>query len=192
MKRLIAFILGLALTLSLAACGNRADVSKNTDVKNDKSSVEQSEKRDGQPFAGFWHAMNTVAEGFSARYALYDNGTFIYGSSQIDVFDREIYKAGTWSVADGELRLEVEARWVVPVGNIEDIIPSDKLIILAEVGLVKVIENPPEIETYSIAQTGKDSEAGRATIAIDSVTFYDFNDQADLFDEFYELPGEAV
>ncbi len=181
MKRLIAIILGLALSLSLAACSNR-DVSKNTVVRKDEND---------EPFVGLWHAMNTVGEGFSARYALYDNGTFIYGSSQLGEFDREIYKAGTWSVADGELRLEVEARWVVPVGNIEDIIPSDKLIVLAEVGLVKVIVSPPEIETYSIAQTGKDPETDRATIAIDSVTFYDFNDQTDLFDDFYKLPGST-
>lgn len=140
-------------------------------------------------FVGLWHAMNTGAGGFGARYALYGNGTFVHASSETGVFERELYKAGRWSVADGELRLEVEARWVVPVGNIEDIIPNDELIILGEKGLVKVMYNPPEIEAYSIAQIGADPATGRGVIAIDGVTFYDFNERTDLFDGFYNLPG---
>lgn len=174
MKRLITLALALALTLTLAVCGNRADASENTG---------------GKPFVGLWQAVNTVTGGFDARYALYGDGTFIYGSSEI--VKRELYKAGTWSIADGELRLKVESRWVLPVGNIKDIVPNDKLIILGE-GLLKVICNPPEIETYRIAQTGVEPETGRDTIAIDGVTFYDFNEQTGLFDGFYDLPSEAV
>ncbi|MCM0758727.1 hypothetical protein M7775_09110, partial [Sporomusa sphaeroides DSM 2875] len=55
-------------------------------------------------------------------------------------------------------------------------------------GLIKLICNPPEIETYRIVQTGVKPETDRDTIAIDGVTFYDFNEQTDLFDGFYALP----
>ncbi|WP_188398447.1 MULTISPECIES: hypothetical protein [Sporomusa] len=170
MNRLIVFTLTLALTLSLAVGGNRADASQNTGDK---------------PFVGMWQAVNTVTGELDARYALYGDGTFIYGSSEI--VERELYKAGTWSIANDELRLAVESRWVLPVGNIEDIVPNDELIILGG-GLIKLICNPPEIETYRIVQTGVKPETDRDTIAIDGVTFYDFNEQTDLFDGFYALP----
>ena len=55
-----------------------------------------------------------------------------------------------------------------------------------------MIYNPPEIETYCIAQTGAEPATGRDTIAIDGVTFCDFNAQTDLFDGFYDLPSEAM
>ncbi|MCL2321542.1 MAG: MBL fold metallo-hydrolase [Oscillospiraceae bacterium] len=137
-------------------------------------------------FVGLWHGMKMVAAGFDERYAFYDDGTFIYGSSEMNESKQELYKTGTWSVADGELLLTVEARWILPVGNIEDIVPNDELIIVND-EVVKKICNPPEVETYSIAQTGTDSETGRDTISIDGITFYNFDNQTNLFDGYYNL-----
>ncbi len=200
MKRLITLILVLMLTLLLAACGRPTGVSQNTGAPESVSSVNSpkaetpgsespvisQEPEDNEPFVGLWHSMNAVAAGYGERYALNDDGTFIFGASQMDEFEHKLYKAGRWSIAGGKLKLEVDARLVVPVGKIEDIVPSDELIILNR-GVVKVIYNPPEIETYSIVKTDADSETGRNTIIIDGVTFYNFNNQTDLFDDYYDL-----
>lgn len=200
MKRLIALTLVLTLTLSLAACGRLTGVSQNTGTPESESPVNLPKtedpgsespvnspaSEDNEPFVGLWHSMNAVAAGYGERYALNDDGTFIFGTSQMDEFERQLFKAGRWSIAEGKLKLEVDAQLVVPVGKIEDIVPSDELIILDR-GVVKVIYNPPEIETYSIIKTATDPETGRNTITIDGVTFYDFNNQTDLFDDYYDL-----
>lgn len=204
MKKLIILTLALMMTLSLAACGKPAGVSQNTGVPERESPVNSPETeapgsespsnspepKDTEPFVGLWHSMNAVAAGYGERYALNDDGTFIFGTSQMDEFERQLFKAGRWSISGGKLKLEVDARLVVPVGEIEDIVPSDKLIILDR-GVVKVIYNPPEIETYSIVKTDADPETGRNTITIDGVTFYDFNNQTDLFDDYYDLNNSS-
>lgn len=204
MKRLIKLTLVLMLTLSLAACGKPTGLIQNTDAPKSESPVkipeseapksnsptENPEPEDNKSFIGLWHSMNMVAAGFGERYAFNEDGTFIFGTSQMDEFDRQLYKAGRWSIAGGKLKLEVDARLVVPVGEIEDIVPSDELIILDR-GVVKVIYNPPEIETYSIVKTDADPETGRNTIAIDGVTFYNFNNQTDLFDDYYDLNNSS-
>lgn len=200
MKRFSIFTLVLGMMLSLAACGKPTEVlqspgfsgssspanSPESEAPKSENSAANPQSGDNKSFIGLWHSQNAVAAGFDQRYALNEDGTFIYGTSQMDEFDLQLYAAGTWSIANGELKLEVGVRLVVPVGDIKEIVPTDDLIILDR-GVVKVVYNPPEVETYSIAKTGADPETGRNTITIDGVTFYDFNNQTDLFDEYYDL-----
>ncbi len=199
MKKFIILTLALIMTLSLAACGKPTGLqnsdapkiespvkSPETEAPKSESSTENPEPEDNKSFIGLWHSMNMVAAGFGERYAFNEDGTFIFGSSQMDEFERQLYTAGRWSVTEGKLKLEVNVRLVVPVGETEDIVPSDELIILDR-GVVKVIHDPPEIESYSIAKTGTDPKTGRNTITIDGITFYDFNNQTDMFDEYYDL-----
>lgn len=204
MKRLAIITLALVLMFSFTACGRLNRVSENTDVPKSESSgnnpevevpgsenpVDSPESVDSKSLVGLWHSMNMVAAGFGERYAFNEDGTFIYGTNQMDEFERQLFSTGRWSIAEGKLKLEVNARLVVPVGDIKDIVPNDDLIILDR-GVVKKIFNPPEIETYSIAKTDADPETGRNTITIDGDTFYDFNNQIDLFDEYYELINSA-
>lgn len=169
MKRLSGFVFVLVMMLSLAATANCADPASN------------------KSFAGQWMNETTTTGGLGARYALSGDGTFIYGASETGVFEPELYKTGTWSVAGGELRLAVKARWIVPMGNMEDIVPSAEIIILND-ELLKRLCDPAEVETYSLAQGGTDPQTGKETIQIDGVTFYKFDEQTNLFDEFYALP----
>lgn len=150
------------------------------------TSKPAADDKDGEIYAGWWHSMNAVAAGFGERYALNGDGTFVYAASQMGEFERELFKTGTWSVSRGELKLQVEARFAVPVGDIKDIVPSGDLVIFSQ-GVVKAIYNPPEVETYSIAKADADPETGKAIVVIDGMTFYDFNNQTDLFDDFNNL-----
>ncbi|MGI6125100.1 MAG: lipoprotein [Acetivibrionales bacterium] len=199
MKRLTILALALVLMLSLSACGRITDVlepstnSPTSEASTSESPTENPEPEDNKSFIGLWHSMNMVAAGFGERYAFNEDGTFTYGTSQMDEFERQLFSTGRWSIAGGKLKLEVDARLVVPVGDIKDIVPSDDLIILDR-GVVKKIFNPPEIETYTIAKTDADPETGRNTITIDGKTFYDFNNQTDMFDDYYDLivPGDRT
>ena len=171
MKKLIALTFVLGLTLSFTALsGNAADTSD-----------------DNAFLIGTWHAMNKIGEdGTDTLYALSSDGKFIYGTSELTPSHNLLYQTGTWSYTNGELTLEVTEQLVAPVGNVEDIEPNDHLIILDN-GLLKMICDPAEVETYSIAKTVPDPETGRATITIDGVTFYNFSEQTDLFDWYKEL-----
>lgn len=209
MKRFITLTFVLALIFSLISCRIVTDESRTdtnipqntaTEVPQNISDtphgavitgVGNSETGIAERFVGLWHAMSIVAAGFSERYALYDDGTFIYGSSEMDELERELYKTGTWDVVDDKLRLLVEARWILPVGNPEDMVPSNELLIV-DGEIIKRICAPPETETYSIARIGTDIETDRETIAIDGVTFYNFDNQTDLLDGYYELLNKAA
>lgn len=186
MRKANILIFALILTVLLAACGNPTGIPQDTAVPVSKSPVNSPEPDDKNFFIGLWHSMNMVAAGFGERYTFNEDGTFIFGTSQMGEFDRLLYTAGTWSITDGKLKLEVGTKLAVPVGDINKIESSDNLIILDR-GVVKVIHDPPEIETYNIAKTATDSETGRNTISIDGVTFYDFNNQTDMFDDYYDL-----
>ncbi len=147
-----------------------------------------------QPFVGFWNSTNKIDEdsnsGYGKRYALYADGTFIYSNDEVDQ-SREVFKTGIWSI-DGEstLVLDIEARWVVPVGDIDKLEPSDGQVILKEAGLVKIMYKEPETEQYSISKAAADAETQRAAIVIDGVTYYDFNDIDGFLKDFYDLPNE--
>lgn len=212
MKKLTIIILLLVLTILIAACRNYTDATQspgNTKIETiaditastgPKSSpqnetiAENPEPVDNDSLndslIGLWHSMNMVAAGFGERYAFNEDGTFIYGTSQMDESNHQLYAAGTWSIVNGELKLEIETRLVMPEGDINEIVPGDDLIILDR-GVVKMIYNPPEVETCSISITGADPETGRNTIAIDGVTFYDFKNQTDMFDYYYDLTDPA-
>lgn len=144
-----------------------------------------------QPFVGMWNSSNKIDQGFGIRYALFDDGTFIYATSELGELDREVFKTGTWSIIDEEkgiLELKIEAKWVIPVGDIEKIVPSEEVVVLKEAGLVKMIYKEPEIETHKIVKEGTDEETGKTTIKIDDTVFYDFNESTELFKGFYDLP----
>lgn len=140
-----------------------------------------------QPFVGFW---SSSKEGAGDRYALFDDGKFIHASSELGSL-RELFKIGKWSIINENsdtLELKVEARWVIPTGDIDKIVPSDELVVFKEDGIVKIIYKEPEIEQYSINQADIDVETGRSTITIDGTVFYDFNESTEFLEDFYRLP----
>ena len=147
-----------------------------------------------QPYVGFWNSTNKIDEdndsGYGKRYALYADDTFIYSDNEIGQ-SREVFKTGTWSIdRESTLVLNVDARWVIPVGDIDKLEPSDGQVILKEAGLVKIMYKEPETEQYSISKAAADAETGKASIIIDGVTYYDFNESHEFFKDFYNLPNE--
>lgn len=183
MKRVMALVLALIMTLSFAACGRIIDGSRDDELqKNDKLDKDPKTKTPGndapapkidKAFIGLWHAMNMVGSGFAERYAFNEDGTFIYGANQMDDENRQLYASGTWGVLNGELKLETTEKLVI---SEEDIDKVEKKII-----------SPPKVQTCSIEETGPDPETERATISIDGVTFYNFDNQPDMFDGYYYL-----
>ena len=138
------------------------------------------------PLTGLWHEMNMVGSGFSERYAFYEDGTFIYCSSQMDDLERNLCKTGTWSVADDELRLAVETRLVLEGGQVEE---SDEGQYIDGGDVRELFYDPPEKEVYKIAPAGKDEDTEREMITIGGVIYYRFDNQTDLMDAYYELKG---
>ena len=178
MKKSILLTFILVLALSVVAYASSEDSSK--------KSVEQTEKS----FIGNWYGGNRVEEDAHMRYAFYDDGTFIYGNGEVTGANRELYKIGTWSVANEQLRLEVSARWVAPVGDIKKLVPSDDTLILDE-GLLKLMYNPPQVETYIGEFAGKISAVGRNAIVINGILFYTSDEEGpDFFDDFHNLSSE--
>ncbi|HHY64227.1 MAG TPA: hypothetical protein GX501_04190 [Clostridiaceae bacterium] len=181
MKRVIALIIALIITLSFAACGRIIDGSRDDDIpktdKTDKNSRTEPSGDDtpvleiDKAFVGLWHSMNVVGSGFAERYAFYEDGTFIYGANQMDD-DPLIYASGTWGVSDGKLKLFI----------MEKLFRSNDE---GDVDIKKI--KPPEVASYSIKETGPDPETGRDTIAIGGVTYYNYDNQTDMFESYYEL-----
>lgn len=143
---------------------------------------------DGMWHAGMWHGGKTAdaEKGFAERYFLKDDGTFVHAPSERGEFERELFKTGTWTVTDNELRLTVRERWVVPVGGAENIDPDDAAAVVVG-DAVKVLCNPPETEILPIARAEADPGTGRKAITIDGAMFYEFDGQAKLLKKYNEL-----
>lgn len=196
MKRII-LMSTIILVLALYACdgGKTSGTTSTTSEPAQSPTSEPTQGQDGRgdiindepitlddlEFNGAWVSFADNSE-VDVIYGLFNDGTFIRGFSEA----RELYADGKWSIADGELKLEVGARWILPAGNIEDVIPEENMVI-ADGEVIKTLYNPPEIETYDIILTGIDPETNRVTITIDGAVFYDFYEQDYLFDRYYEL-----
>jgi hypothetical protein len=60
------------------------------------------------PYVGLWHASPVLGSGWSERYLLCYDGTFLWIASQMDGEARTRYVYGTWSVSGGNIELDVQ------------------------------------------------------------------------------------
>jgi len=141
-------------------------------------------------YVGPWHAMNMVAAGFDERWLFVEDGSFVYAASGMDALNRLLFEAGQWKVLGNELRLTVESRVELVGGTITSSEDEGDYIDGAEAQ--EIIVDPPEQVTHALGDFGMDEDTDRKTITIDGFTFYDFNDQEDLFDAYYESIGMPV
>jgi hypothetical protein len=102
----------------------------------------------------------------------------------MDGMERELYKTGTWSVAGGELRLTVDKRLMLEGGQIEEG-DDEQYIVGGDVH--ERTYSPSKSEIYKIVHTGRDPQTNRDTITVGGVTYYRFDNQIDLMDDYYEL-----
>jgi len=56
-------------------------------------------------YARLWHGAPVVGAGYSERFALYDDGSFVWGANDMDGATRVRWLAGTWDIKGGELIL---------------------------------------------------------------------------------------
>lgn len=143
---------------------------------------------DQAKFCGYWHASPSVGSGYSARYLLDVDGTFIYGCDEMDSLERMRYCSGNWYIEGNKLCLEIWER-VVWEGGKE--VPAD-----GSAATSRMIDNPvvkhigyddPEPETHEIAEAEPDEETGKRVIMIGGVAFYSFDEQTDLMGGFWEM-----
>jgi hypothetical protein len=125
--------------------------------------------------------MPGLASGFDERYALYSDGTFIWGASQMDFMNRELHRKGRWSVEGDKLTLSIETLVRHDGGTVETG-PEGQYI---EGGDYRVYDvSPPLVETHSIKRVGRDTKSGRESITIGGVKFYNFDGQPDFMGDY--------
>lgn len=163
-------VLTLAIILSLCCLHDKAEASQE------------------ELYIGIWSESSKVTDdNFAARYALNADGTFIFAAaSDVIPKNRLEFADGKWSIANGELRLEFKTMYILPVAPGK--LKAGKGLTLLSNGLHRKICNPPEVETFSINNTGTDNDTGKKTIEIDGVTFYNLNEQSNLFRDYQALP----
>ena len=155
-------------------------------VDVEKASAPASEEDRSALYVGQWHAMNMVAAGFDERWLFGEDGAFLYASSDMDALNRLLFEAGQWKVTGSELQLTVESRVELVGGTVES---SDEGDYIDGAEAREAIVDPPEHKILAIGEFGTDEETGRKTISIGEVTFYDFDNQDNLFDSYYEFTG---
>ncbi|MDR3052703.1 MAG: hypothetical protein LBU48_02430 [Coriobacteriales bacterium] len=79
---------------------NAADTDTGSSPNSSTLSAE------AQPYARLWHGNPVLGAGWSERFALSDNGTFIWCANEMDGASRLRYLAGYWDVENGTLLLD--------------------------------------------------------------------------------------
>jgi hypothetical protein len=144
-----------------------------------------SDAKLAEKLTGLWHASNMVGSGFNERFALYPDGTFIYGSNEMAGGNSELYRTGSWSASRGRLILTTRTRVVAENGYFAVTIREGTTLVDADYAVR--LENPPKRESYPIDFLGADPDTGREMLKIDYLTLFKFNNQADLMDGYDAL-----
>ncbi|MDR1542665.1 MAG: copper amine oxidase N-terminal domain-containing protein [Clostridiales bacterium] len=134
---------------------------------------------------GIWQDNYMVAAGYSNRYKFYEDGFYIFSSSQMDIDKKLLHESGTWSISKGKLILRAEKRVMQNMTDREagysgeGVFEGDDKV---KKSLVNVnIEK--ELSINSKRQPG--GELLHDFIVIDGVEFYDFSSYAWMADDYF-------
>ena len=144
-----------------------------------------------EKLSGVWHAMPFVAAGFGAAYYFdAEDGFFIYKNSDANDTNEIIFNSGRWFVNGDRLYLEIWERFVrseiYSEGSFGDYSTdfeiNDRVIYIRHY-------NRPAIEIMEIG--GGLPGGPRENITIGGETFYEFNQQHNMFDYYWELINQT-
>jgi hypothetical protein len=140
------------------------------------------------PYARLWHGSPVLGSGWSERFALYEDASFIWGASQMDGATRLRFLSGTWDVRDGNLTLlaDLAICWeggeVVKNTGIASYV-SDEVILNPTVVILKA----DETIVLPVSRIVNDVERGLDAVTINKLKCWDYDDQAfDAMDDFWQ------
>jgi hypothetical protein len=136
---------------------------------------------DPTSYARVWHGSPVMASGWSERFVLYDDGTFIWGANEMDGASRLRYLAGSWDVRSGTLTLDCYFAVVWEGGT--EVKNNGQL---ASYGSATVIQNPT-VAVYQVSDTLElpvsgithDNERNLDTVVFNELQCWDYSGQAD-------------
>jgi len=149
---------------------------------------------DAASYARVWHGSPVLAAGWSERFALHEDGTFLWGANEMDGASRLRYLTGTWEVRDGQLTLHatLAVNWdggeLVPNDGFASY-GSDEVLKDYTVG-VYAIDN--EL-TLPIGEITFDGERGLDSVTINELQCWDCTAQSsDAFNGFWKILTSAL
>ena len=152
-----------------------------TNTNNTTSTSTQSPlSAEALEYSRVWHGSPVLGSGWSERFALYNDGTFIWGANEMDGATRLRYFAGTWDVKDGQLTLNVQILIGWEGG---EVVQNTGI---ASYGSSEVIMNPEvvvyrcdEVLTLPVSKITYDQERGLDTATFNELQCWDYTAQAE-------------
>jgi hypothetical protein len=145
------------------------------------NSTNSTLSSDPTSYARVWHGSPVMASGWSERFVLYDDGTFIWGANEMDGASRLRYLAGAWDIRNGTLTLDCYFAVVWEGGT--EVQNNGQL---ASYGSATVIQNP-KVAVYQVSDTLElpvsgithDKERDLDTVVFNELQCWDYSGQAD-------------
>ena len=192
---------GTASTNSTSNTTNQSGASSSNSNSNSNSNSSGSNQANSSTsqnpavYSRLWHASPIVGAGYSERFALYEDGTFLWGANDMDGASRIRYLAGTWSINNGELTMDCAVAVVWEGGKEQDNSNGH----FGSYGSSVVITDYKTmiycVEEQYVLPIGKivfDSQREVDSVTIGELTCWDYSSQADyMFDEFWKIINSA-
>ena len=148
------------------------------------------------PYARLWHASPVLGSGWNERFALYNDGTFIWAVNQMDGASRLRYILGFWDVQDNMLVLSAQVFIVWEGGEV--VSNSDGH--LGSYSSAEVIENPyifaftvNQLFALPLGAPKADGQRGLDTVTIGQQQYWDYTGQAvGAMDDFWLVLENAL
>ena len=193
-KRHIALLLIIIMMVSmLAGCGpegKQQDPASHDGgttkpfLPEGKTEGKLLSSADMGDYAGQWQDSPVVGSEYSERLALYADGTFYMGTSQMDGITRERFRCGTWSIEDGMLKLAVAERILWAGGAIEQD-PAWVTEVISDPEVVLV--NKPDNLEYELSAATTDTQVnGKRTFTAGDKQYWELADEPDSLRNDYE------
>jgi hypothetical protein len=106
----------------------------------------------------------------------------------MNAVERELYRTGDWKVVGGRIVLTVNARLMAENGEI-DYSPDGEYYLYDADYVIRQVENPKP-ESITVTFLGPEPDFGREMLSINYETFYEYNHQTVLMDDYFEMVDE--
>jgi|GEM_PF-6587426 len=190
------FAITLAVLLFMTSCSNRNSDILNQDSTNASKAVSLDEAlaTDNSnyqvqstvddihlKYVGLWQSGSfDVGSGYSERYLLLPDSTFVYAESQFKATNRLRFMYGDWRIEDNILHMTIKSKVFREGGNeIEDGTIVDKFIEGGHIAIYIYDQNDFEYIDYSIKDMKLDND--------DSLSIFLMGES-----EYYRLPHDVL